>query len=480
MTLSRERLRGTAARLPMEWPKVATASLALALAAAISASPAWAQADNNRQAGQTQSAQMENTDRANPPVIAIGDWNYDRIYGTGWSLERLLDEAEVYGGNGDDIGDLENVLISDDGKVQAVIAEVGGFIDIGDTHVAVPWDRLYISPDLETVETPVLEDDVEDYSPFKEVIGKKGAGDMKTVSSDLATGPKVWKATRLLDEYAYLPNGEPFGYIDDLIFVGPQLHAVVVSSDAAYGGGFVAVPYRADGYDAQRHRYDVGYDQDEVEQLDEFDRDQMADDADTGTMEQNRVRNDRAGNQRNAGNDRQAAAMTDADAGNIDKAQNDRRGSDDRAASGPGGEDATSLTVTESDKYGPYLTDQVGRSVYLFKADTQGKGDAKAKSACYDKCAKAWPPLRVSEKKDTGDRVNKEKLGVLEREDGIHQVTYNGWPLYYFVKDEEPGDTKGQDVEGFGAEWYLVTPAGKTAHGEDHDEHHHDRDENKS
>ncbi len=380
----------------------------------------------------------------------------------------------MYGGNGDDLGDLENVLISDDGKVQAVIAEVGGFIDIGDTHVAVPWDRLYISPDLETVETPILEEDVEDYSTFKEIIGKKGAGDMKTVSSDLATGPKVWKATRLLDEYAYLPNGEPFGYIDDLIFVGPQLHAVVVSSDAAYGGGFIAVPYRAGSYDTERQRYDVGYDQNEIEQLDEFDRDQMADDADTGTLEQNRVRSDRASKDRDAAPDGQAAAMqngtdaTRADAG--------ERADADRAVNDGEGENATSLTVTESDKYGPYLTDQVGRSVYLFKADTQGKGDAKAKSACYDKCAKAWPPLRVSEKKDTGDRVNKEKLGVLEREDGIHQVTYNGWPLYYFVKDKEPGDTKGQDVEGFGAEWYLVTPAGKTAHAEGH-EHHGDHDE---
>ena len=56
-------------------------------------------------------------------------------------------------------------------------------------------------------------------------------------------------------------------------------------------------------------------------------------------------------------------------------------------------------------------------------------------------------------------------LGTVERRDGSLQVTYNGWPLYYFVKDGKPGDTIGQDMEGFGGEWYLVSPDG------DHVEH---------
>ena len=40
------------------------------------------------------------------------------------------------------------------------------------------------------------------------------------------------------------------------------------------------------------------------------------------------------------------------------------------------------------------------------------------------------------------------------------QVTYNGWPLYYFVKDKQAGEATGQDVKGFGGEWYLVKPQG--------------------
>lgn len=37
------------------------------------------------------------------------------------------------------------------------------------------------------------------------------------------------------------------------------------------------------------------------------------------------------------------------------------------------------------------------------------------------------------------------------------QVTYNGWPLYYFARDKQAGDTTGQ---GVGQVWYVVSPQG--------------------
>jgi hypothetical protein len=39
--------------------------------------------------------------------------------------------------------------------------------------------------------------------------------------------------------------------------------------------------------------------------------------------------------------------------------------------------------------------------------------------------------------------------------------------LYYFARDESAGDTKGQDIEGFGAEWYLVSPEGEKVEEEE-------------
>lgn len=115
----------------------------------------------------------------------------------------------------------------------------------------------------------------------------------------------------------------------------------------------------------------------------------------------------------------------------------------------------TGATKVQTDSEGRFLTDAEGMSLYLFEADSPGT------STCYDACVEAWPPLLTEGTPTTGGEVDAGKLGTTERKDGSMQVTYNGWPLYYFVKDQAPGDITGQDVEGFGAEWYLVAPSGE-------------------
>ena len=48
------------------------------------------------------------------------------------------------------------------------------------------------------------------------------------------------------------------------------------------------------------------------------------------------------------------------------------------------------------------------------------------------------------------------------RTDGSRQVTYDGHPLYYYAADaSKPGRTKGEELEQFGAEWYVVGASGK-------------------
>lgn len=107
---------------------------------------------------------------------------------------------------------------------------------------------------------------------------------------------------------------------------------------------------------------------------------------------------------------------------------------------------------------GSYLTDGQGRSVYIFEADS------KDKTTCYEACAQAWPPVVTHGAPEAGKGVEKQMLGHIERKDGSTQVTYNGLPLYYFIKDKGPGDINGQDVNGFGADWHLLNPQGQVAH----------------
>lgn len=99
------------------------------------------------------------------------------------------------------------------------------------------------------------------------------------------------------------------------------------------------------------------------------------------------------------------------------------------------------------------LTDTKGMTLYLWKKDTgTGKVD------CVGGCAAIWPPfvLPAGTAKAVGGAGVAGTLTTLANPEGKgQQVLYNGWPLYYYVKDKNPGDTTGQ---GVGGNWFVVTP----------------------
>jgi predicted lipoprotein with Yx(FWY)xxD motif len=105
---------------------------------------------------------------------------------------------------------------------------------------------------------------------------------------------------------------------------------------------------------------------------------------------------------------------------------------------------------------GRILVDGRGHTLYLFENDKQGK------SNCTGKCASFWPPLIASGKPLAAAGARASLLGTVKRTDGRLQVTYNHHPLYAFVKDTRKGQTNGEAVDAFGAEWYAVSPAGAT------------------
>ena len=105
---------------------------------------------------------------------------------------------------------------------------------------------------------------------------------------------------------------------------------------------------------------------------------------------------------------------------------------------------------------GRYLVDSQGHSVYLFEKDEDGE------SYCSGACAAVWPPLETSTAPRGGAGVQDAELWTIERPDGDMQVTYHGHPLYYYAADAStPDNTKGEDVEQFGAGWYLVGAHGQ-------------------
>jgi predicted lipoprotein with Yx(FWY)xxD motif len=111
----------------------------------------------------------------------------------------------------------------------------------------------------------------------------------------------------------------------------------------------------------------------------------------------------------------------------------------------------STVDLGQNSDLGSFLVDDKGMSLYLYTKDTPDT------SNCYDKCATAWPPLLTTGNPVAGTGVDTSKLGTTTRTDGTVQVTYNGWPLYYYAKDKAPGDVVGQKVGGV---WFVVSAAG--------------------
>ena len=85
-------------------------------------------------------------------------------------------------------------------------------------------------------------------------------------------------------------------------------------------------------------------------------------------------------------------------------------------------------------------------TLYTFDRDAAGSG----KSVCNGPCATNWPPLMAApDAKASGD------WSVITRDDGARQWAYKGKPLYFWAKDQKPGDRTG---DGFNKVWQLARP----------------------
>jgi predicted lipoprotein with Yx(FWY)xxD motif len=92
------------------------------------------------------------------------------------------------------------------------------------------------------------------------------------------------------------------------------------------------------------------------------------------------------------------------------------------------------------------LTGSNGMSLYIFDKDAAGSG----KSVCNDGCAANWPPLLAM----SGDTASGDYT-IITRDDGKKQWAFRGKPLYYWAKDQKPGDKTG---DGFNSVWHLAKP----------------------
>jgi len=109
------------------------------------------------------------------------------------------------------------------------------------------------------------------------------------------------------------------------------------------------------------------------------------------------------------------------------------------ACSATGSRPATPAMVSSG-----VLTGSNGMTLYTFDKDAGGK------SMCNGPCATNWPPLNAMD----GDMASGDYT-IIVRDDGKKQWALKGKPLYYWTKDQKPGDRTGDGVNGV---WHVAKP----------------------
>ena len=109
------------------------------------------------------------------------------------------------------------------------------------------------------------------------------------------------------------------------------------------------------------------------------------------------------------------------------------------------------IKLVDSPTYGSYIADKDGNALYFFSNDANGANN------CTGGCITAWPMFNV-----TGLTQDQLSVGLLlEDFNSIStpngdQVTYKGWPLYYYAPGgilEQPGQITG---DGIGGVWFIA------------------------
>lgn len=107
---------------------------------------------------------------------------------------------------------------------------------------------------------------------------------------------------------------------------------------------------------------------------------------------------------------------------------------------------ATHPTMVSND----VITGNNGMTLYVFDKDVAGSG----KSLCNGPCAANWPPLIASDFA-VGSEAGSSDYTLVVRDDGKKQWALKGKPLYYWAKDQKPGDKTG---DGFNNVWHVAKP----------------------
>jgi sporulation protein YlmC with PRC-barrel domain len=151
-----------------------------------------------------------------PDVIALDafEWPSDEMI---WSADRIID-MDVRGANGEEVGEVEDIVIGPDNRIRFVVVETNAFLDIGDTHAAVAWDNVEI---VDAV--PMLPDLTEDM-----LDAMRDMDDAEFADS--------WRVRELIGDRVDLLDTPNYALVNDVIFTQDgEVAGIEIYPHSGYG-----------------------------------------------------------------------------------------------------------------------------------------------------------------------------------------------------------------------------------------------------
>lgn len=125
-----------------------------ASAAGVQDAPAYEYAGNalEMEEGQDEAAMPEGTDEGTVPMTENRPMLTRPMAERDGYIEASRDElttedltgARVYGANDEDVGEINSLIVGDDGQIERAVLDIGGFLGMGEHQIAVTLDELQI------------------------------------------------------------------------------------------------------------------------------------------------------------------------------------------------------------------------------------------------------------------------------------------------------------------------------------------------
>lgn len=124
----------------------ATGAAPMASTDTTAAAPTGTDAGNDPAAPVTNDTAAAETPASGETTAAIDRESLTEVPAADLTAENL-EGTTVYGANDENVGEIEDIALTTDGKVDAVILDVGGFLGMGEKQVAVGMDNLKFMAD---------------------------------------------------------------------------------------------------------------------------------------------------------------------------------------------------------------------------------------------------------------------------------------------------------------------------------------------